>query len=135
LAVPGASVSLGEGTLLGGDETARSNVNVEAILTYSLVLVKLDLGVLFDMEQPDNPVWLRPGLRASLPGMSLYARGGLPCSMSEEFDWGILLGLGYELLDLKAVKVFAEVDATFMDSVSFKDVVPIEGRIGVSIGF
>ena len=133
-AIPGAAFSLGTGALFGGEDVTRTPFDGEAVLYYGLAVAKLDLGVLFSLEEPDIDPVLRPGIRLNIPGLG-YLRGGLPIVMNADMNWGILAGVGTDLIDLKALKLFAEVDATFMESVNFTDVVPVEFRLGVEIGF
>ena len=133
-AVPGAAFSLGTGALFGGEDITRTPVNGEAVLYYGLAVAKLDLGVLFSLEEPESDPVLRPGIRLNIPGLG-YLRGGLPITMNSDMNWGILAGVGKNLIDLAALKVFAEVDATFMESDNYTDVVPVEFRLGIEIGF
>ncbi len=133
-ATPGVGVSLGEGMVVGGDKVRRTDVNLEALVFYGLGILKFDMGLLVNLENPDSPLVLRPGVRVFVPGL-LYGRAAIPVSLSKNSDWGFLFGVGRNLLNLGAIKLFAELDATFMDSVSFSDAVPIELRVGLEIGF
>ncbi len=133
-ATPGFGFSLGEGLVVGGDKVQRTDVNLEAQAFYSLGILKFDLGLLFNLEAPDSALLLRPGTRVYVPGL-LYGRVAIPIVLSGSSDWGLLLGVGRNLLNLGALKIFAELDATFMDSVGFSDVVPIELRVGLEFGF
>lgn len=134
MASPGVGASLGEGLLKIDGDVHRTDVNLEALVFYGLGIAQFDLGLLFNMENTSNDIVVRPGARLSIPGI-LYGRVAFPFQLAGDSDWGIMLGVGRNLLSLGVVKVFAEMDATFMDSVSFSDAVPIEFRIGVSLGF
>lgn len=133
-AVPGAAFSLGSGALFGGDEITRTPFDGEAVIYYGLAVAKLDLGIQFNLEEPESDLVLRPGIRLNIPGLG-YLRGGLPMTMNSDMNWGILAGVGKDLIDLVALKVFAEVDATFWEHANYTDIVPVEFRLGVEIGF
>jgi hypothetical protein len=134
LAVPGAGFSLGEGALFGTGDTTRTHVNGEAMLFMSLALVSVDLGLLLDMEQPDSAMMLRPGVRLYVPKL-FYLRAAVPVEMSDSGSYGLLAGIGKSIVDLQVVRVFGELDATFMEAANYTDVVPVEIRVGVEIGF
>ena len=104
------------------------------MIYYGLAVAKLDLGVRFNLEEPDSDLILRPGVRLNIPGLG-YLRGGIPITMNSDMNWGILAGVGKDLIDLVALKLFAEVDATFWESANYTDVVPVEFRLGIEIGF
>jgi len=133
-ATPGVGLSLGEGLVVGGEKVQRTDVNLEALAFYSLGILKFDLGLLFNLETPDSPLTLRPGARVYIPGL-VYGRAAVPILLSGSSDWGLLLGVGRNLVNLGALKIFAELDVTFMDSLGFTDAVPVELRIGLEFGF
>jgi len=133
-AIPGAGFSLGEGAVFGGDETVRSDVNAEAMLYMSFAVLTADLGLLMNLEKPDSDLTLRPGVRLQVPGLC-YVRGAVPITLNENSDMGFLLGIGKPIVDLVAMRLFVELDATFMEAVNYTDVVPVEARLGLEIGF
>ena len=77
---------------------------------------------------------MRPGARVFVPGI-LYGRVAFPIAMSGDGNWGFMMGIGKNVLNLAALKLFVEVDATFWEQVNFSDVVPLEARVGLEIGF
>ena len=90
-------------------------------------------------------VGFRPGVRFFLPGLfhrSLYFRGAVPIMNSlyedDDVDWivGILLGVGIEWR-LGNMAFFAEADFTpyFVEVYPGYYVMPVEGRLGVSVRF
>lgn len=126
----GISVSVGEGMLVDGDIVGRTPVNFEVMPHLSVSIVKFDVGVLFSLEPPVDVV-LRPGLRVDIP--VAYFRAAVPLRITDPFDWGFLGGVGFDLT-LAFVTVFLEIDASVYERTSFQ-VVPIEGRLGVELGF
>ncbi len=131
---PGVAFSLGEGFTVGEGDTQRTDFNLEALVYYGIGIIRADLGLLFNVENPDSDIILRPGARVYVPGI-LYGRVAFPVAMSGDGNWGFMMGIGKNLLNLAALKLFVEVDATFWEQVNFSDVVPLEARVGLEIGF
>ena len=126
----GIAGSIGEGVWLGGDEAVRTQVNFEVLPTYGFGLVSVDLGIVFHLEDRID-LLLRPGARLHL--CPVYARLAFPLKVTDGFDWGFLVGVG-AAVGLGPVALFVEADTSFYDGVDF-EVVPLEFRLGVEIGF
>jgi len=124
--------SIGEGLLLSDGATHRTPVNFEVLPSYSFGIVSADLGFVFNLEDQVD-LLLRPGARLDL--WVLYGRVAFPLKVTSGFDWGVLLGLGIEFVDLSVLSFFFEVDASFHDRFAFHESVPLEGRLGVEVGF
>jgi len=137
LAGPGVGLSLGEGMMIQ-DDVELSPLNAEAMVYWSFANVSADLGFLFTLEKfgvkEAELVTIRPGVRVAIPGIC-YLRGALPMNVLDDFNYGFLVGVGKTFLNLQALKLFAEVDATFMENAKFVDQFPIEARVGLEIGF
>ena len=129
-AAMGVGVSVGEGVVIG-EETVRTPVDLEILPSFGFGMLKADMGVLIEMEK-ENRVLLRPGIRLDL--WLIYARSGMQMVVSGDYDWGFLLGVGADLIDLGFASLFLEVDASFFDSSNF-EIVPIQGRLGLDFGF
>ncbi len=125
----GIGASVGEGVLL--DAGSRTAVNVEVLPSYSFGIVSADIGFVFHMED-EVDLLIRPGARLNF--WLLYARVALPFRASGDFDWGFMVGLGANLLNGGVVKLFIEADASFYEQTDF-EVVPLEARLGIEIGF
>lgn len=136
-AFPGVSVSLGEGIQVN-DGVQLSPLNVEGVVFTSFGITKLDLGLLFNIEEFDvktaDLLVVRPGVRVAIPKL-FYVRGAVPITIEEEIDFGFLIGAGKNLLNLRVASLFAELDATFMHEVDFTKSFPIEARLGLEIKF
>lgn len=127
------TVTAGEGVLLRDGEATRSRVNLEVIPSVGMIkILRIDLGMLLTVERPVD-FWLRPGVRVGLP--IIYGRAAIPLRLTSGFDWGFLLGLGSEVVSLGPIAIVLEVDTFLTDDGGFGDVVPIEGRAGLSVGF
>jgi hypothetical protein len=124
--------SIGEGLLLGGDDVRRTSVNFEVLPSYSFGIVSADLGFVFNLEDQVD-LLLRPGARLDL--WVLYGRLAVPLKVTSGFDWGLLLGVGVEFVNLSVLSFFFEIDASFYDRFDFHEAVPLEGRLGVEVGF
>ena len=118
----------------GADKINRTSTNVEIMPFYKFAMVSIDCGILFDLEElhnADRSYTLRPGVRVNIPG--IYLRAAAPLILEPEFDYGILLGIGFKIGIGDLVGIFAEADANLYKEPSF-DVVPIELRLGVQFG-
>ncbi|MBM4386772.1 MAG: hypothetical protein FJ088_03475 [Deltaproteobacteria bacterium] len=129
--VNNVSLSAGEGVIWVNGEASRTPFNLELVPSFSFAIVKIDLGLWMDFENKTD-FMLRPGVRICPP--FLYVRGAIPLRLTNGFDYGFLLGLGKNLLSLGIASIFIEVDTYFTKEGEF-DVVPVEGRIGVEVGF
>lgn len=125
------AASIGEGMVIHDDEVYRTPVNFEVLPSYGVGIVKMDLGMVFHVEDRVDML-LRPGVRVDL--WILYARAAIPLKVTGDFDWGFMLGLGGNLVNLGIVSLFLEADASFYESSDF-EIVPLEARLGVEIGF
>lgn len=115
----------------GADKINRTSTNVEIMPFYKFAMVSIDCGVLFELEELNNAkrhYTLRPGVRVNIP--MVYLRAAVPLRLNDEFDYGILVGLGTKFGIGDLVGVFIEADANLYKDPSF-DVVPIEFRAGV----
>jgi len=74
-----------------------------------------------------------PGVRLNL--LSFFVKMGAPLRSVDRFDWGFRLGAGWNVFSVGIAAIFVEVDAFFWEDVSFKDAVPLTGRVGVEVGF
>ncbi len=137
MAGPGVGLSIGEGMMVD-DGVELSPLNAEALVYWSFANISADLGFLFTLEKfgvkDAELMTIRPGVRVAIPGIC-YLRGAVPMSVLDDFNYGFLIGVGKTLLNLKALRLFAEVDATFMENAKFVDQFPVEARVGLEIGF
>ncbi len=122
--------SIGEG-LIFKDGTHRTPVNFEVLPSYEIGILSADVGVVFHLEDQVDLI-VRPGVRVNL--WLLYARAAIPMRVTNDFDWGFMVGLGANVLNLGVVSLFVEADASFYKSTDFKTI-PIEARAGIQIGF
>lgn len=125
------TASVGEGVMWVKGSADRTPFNFELIPSYSFLIVKLDLGFLMNFEKKVD-FMLRPGVRVCPP--FLYVRGAIPLKLTHGFDYGFLLGVGKNILSLGVFSLFIEIDTFFTKKGGF-DVVPIEGRLGIEVGF
>ncbi|MBM4353965.1 MAG: hypothetical protein FJ109_09270 [Deltaproteobacteria bacterium] len=134
---PGLGLSLGTGMYVD-DGVELSPLNAEAMVYWSFANISADLGFLFTLEEfgvkEAELMTIRPGVRVAIPGIC-YLRGAVPMNVRDDFNYGFLVGVGKTLLNLQALRLFAEVDATFMEKAEFVEKFPIEARIGLEIGF
>ncbi len=135
LGASSAQAGLSVAASLGGgmkfDPLERTPVNLEVTPSYGVSIVKFDFGVLFHLEGAVR-LLVRPGVRVNI--LVLYARGALPLKVTGDFDWGFLVGLGGNLVNLGPVKLFAEANASFFQEHDFKEF-PVEARLGLELGF
>lgn len=125
------SFSLGEGIAIKNKDVSRTPLNLEILPSLSYLLLKFDLGFVLSVEAPAD-FYLRPGARVCLPW--LYFRGAMPIKLTHGLDVGFLVGVGKNIVSIKILSLFIEVDTFFTREWGFSTV-PVEGRIGVSLGF
>ena len=129
----GVGASVGSGMVFVGDGVERADTSLEVLLFYKFMMVKADLGILMDMEQVDQLVQVRPGVRISLP--MVYLRGAIPINVHGPTDWGFLAGIGMDISLANTIGAFAELDTTIYGSRSPADYLPLEGRVGLELIF
>ena len=130
--VSNVSLSVGEGAIWTHGNAHRLPVSVELIPSMSvLMILKVDLGMYLTTEKPAD-FMVRPGIRVCTP--FLYGRLAFPLKLTHGFDYGFLVGVGRDLVNLSIISLFIEVDTFFMHDTGFK-AIPVEGRLGVSVGF
>ncbi|MCA9523850.1 MAG: hypothetical protein KC609_22930 [Myxococcales bacterium] len=125
------AVSVGEGFGIRDKHVYRTPFNLEIIPAYKIWWLKLDLGLLTDLDKKVN-FTLRPGFRFG-PSF-IYLRGAAHLRLTRGFDPGFLVGIGTSFLPLWIIRFFAEIDTFLTRDGDFKSV-PIEFRLGVEFGF
>jgi hypothetical protein len=126
----GLGATLGTGFNLRGDHD-RVPTNVEVMPFFNIAMVSIDLGILFDLEEPDNAertYTLRPGVRVEIP--FVYLRAAAPLQLKPDFDYGILAGVGHKFSIAKVIGIVVEVDTHLTKELGF-DLIPVELRAGV----
>jgi hypothetical protein len=129
--VNNVSLSVGEGIAVVDGKVHRGPVNFEFIPSFSIPFVKFDLGLVVTSEKPVD-FQIRPGVRVTPPW--LYVRAAIPLKVTHGFDYGFLLGVGKDLFSIGIASIFLEVDSFWTKHRGF-DNLPVEGRLGVSLGF
>lgn len=125
------SLSIGEGVVWVDGDAHRLPVSLELIPAYSFLFLRADLGMYLTVEDPADFI-LRPGMRLMLPWF--YARGAFQLKVTHGVDYGFLLGLGKEFLNLGIISLFVEANTHLLHKPGW-DVVPLEFRVGASVGF
>ena len=127
----GVGVSIGKGFYFpkGFEHTP---FNAEVIPSYKISMVSIDLGVVVDFENKID-FSLRPGIRAELS--SFYGRLAIPLKLTNGFDYGFVIGLGWNMLKMGMIKLFLEVDGTLSKHFGWLKNVPIELRVGARFDF
>jgi hypothetical protein len=128
------SGSVGTGMTFVHGDVQRARTSLEVIPALSFSILKIDLGLYWTVEKPID-FSLRPGVRVSIPFIGLYGRAAIPLQLTHTFDYGFLLGLGSNVLSLGILSIFIEADTYFTKNGNWSDVVPLEFRAGVSVGF
>jgi hypothetical protein len=131
IALPKVSASIGQGVYFK-DGAHATPVMAEVTPSLSFAVVQADLGLMMELNKSQDLI-VTPGVRLNLLGF--FAKAGVPLRTTDEFDWGVRLGVGKSLFSLGIVGIFVEVDAIFWRELDFSEVVPISGRLGVEIGF
>jgi hypothetical protein len=116
----------------------------EIMVFYSLLkILKFDLAFPIDFRAPTDFFEVRPGIRVQIPKF-IYGRVAVPITIdSNDVFPGLMLGIGYNFIDVPMVKLFGEIDTRIMGDItngsdadfSFGDSIPVEARIGVEFGF
>ena len=144
LAVPGTAradagitFSLAEGVTTG--DWRATPLNAEATVYYQVWWVKLDLALSFNLEgwyddAAADFFFFRPGIRFDFPRI-LFARVAVPLEFINEFNWGFLLGVGRNVIQLSALSIYLEVDASVTANSNWFERVPIELRVGLEVEF
>lgn len=128
----GLAASIGQGFGVTDGDVVRTPFNLEIIPSYSLHFIKFDLGLLTDLdEQVDFK--LRPGVRIYPP--FLYFRLAAPLRLTHGFDYGVLIGIGKDLISFGIASLFLEIDVYFTKDLGWDRVVPIDFRVGVDFSF
>ena len=108
----------------------RQNTDCEVIVFYELSILKLDLGINFDLEDIENRIQVRPGARLTVP--LVYARFALPFNVYGKSGWDFLVGIGREFDLLDPLSVFVEINTMLDDDLNNT---PLEARLGIEIDF
>lgn len=125
------AASIGEGFVVGDGDVSRSPVNLEALPSYGIGPVHIDLGFVFHFEDRVD-LLVRPGVRIGF--WKMYVRVAAPMKVTDGFDYGFMAGIGAKLFHIGVLSLFLEADATVWQETDFT-VVPIELRAGIEIGF
>jgi len=133
----GVNFSVAEGFRTG--DWRATPLNAEAIVYYKLWLVTFDLALAFNLEswyedEAADFFFFRPGMRIAIPRI-LYFRAAIPLEFMEGFNWGFMLGAGRNIINLPALKLFAELDASVTAENGWFNKVPVEFRIGLAVEF
>jgi hypothetical protein len=130
----GIAASTGIGAMFRDKEVDRSHVDLEILLFYKMSMLKIDLGMRMDMEDIDQKIQVLPGVRVDLP--IVYLRAAVPVNVHGPFDWGVLVGLGFDYSFMKVLAVFAEVDTTiYLKDGDPTSHWPLEVRVGLELTF
>ncbi len=130
----GVAASTGIGAMFRDKEVDRSHVDLEILLFYKMKMLKIDLGMRMDMEDIDQKIQVLPGVRVDLP--IVYLRAAVPVNVHGPFDWGVLVGLGFDYHFMKVLGVFAEVDTTiYLKDGDPTSHWPLEFRVGLELTF
>lgn len=138
----GIAATLGEGFYVIDDKGYRGPFSLEAVGSIGWYWFKLDLGLYTTFEHlylADTRAgyWsfqVRPGMRITPPIVPLYLRFALPLVIQkDDFDWGVLLGLGVDIPVGRVVGIVFELDVTLTDHLDWGGRgFPMEFRAGVS---
>lgn len=116
----------------------------EIMVFYAVLkILKFDLAFPIDFRAPTDFFEVRPGIRVQIPKF-IYGRVAVPITIdSNDVFPGLMLGIGYNFIDIPLLKLFGEVDTRILGDISqpgnadfqFGDSIPVEARIGVEFGF
>jgi len=141
----GIALTIGEGFYFLDGEAYRGPVSVEVVPSVGWAWFKLDLGIstrleslqIADTRAGDWNVAFRPGVRLTPPVTPLYARMAMPLEfLAEEFNWGVMFGVGADIPIMGPLGLVIEVDTTLNDQLAWGgDGLPLEFRGGISFKF
>lgn len=139
----GLAVTLGEGMIFTNGQVYRGPVTVEVVPSLGWTWFKFDLGLhtaLENLRIPGSNIgrWhfgFRPGARLTPPFIPLYARLAFPLEIQEnDFDAGVMVGLGVDIRILSFLGIVFEVDTTLSDRLQFGgNGLPLEFRLGIAL--
>ncbi len=141
----GFAATIGEGMYFIDHHVYRGPVSLEVVPSIGWSWFKFDLGLYWTVESlriSDTRVgfWnftFRPGGRLTPPMIPLYLRIAFPLQIQQnDFDWGVMLGLGADIHIYKFLGIVLEVDTSLTNRLDWGgNGAPLEFRIGVSFWF
>lgn len=141
----GLNVTIGEGMYFIDSDVYRGPVSLEIMPALELEWFTIDFGLSTTLEsiriaETDVGNWnftFRPGIRITPPMFPMYARIALPLELqTDDFDWGVLFGVGADIPLFGMLGLMIEVDTTLSNRLEWGgDGLPLEFRIGISLDF
>jgi hypothetical protein len=141
----GFAFTIGEGMYFIDDDVYRGPVSLEVVPWFGWPWFKIDLGLSTTLESIEIAGtnvghWnftFRPGGRVTPTMIPLYFRFAFPLQLQRDnFDWGLMLGLGAEIRIIPLLGIVLEVDTTLNNDLAWGgDGIPLEFRLGVNFHF
>ena len=138
----GLAGTIGEGMYFTKGNVYRSPVSLEMVPSFGWSWFKFDLGLSTTVEtiqiaDTNLGAWnftFRPGGRLPPPFSPLYLRAAVPLRFRvNNFDWGLMLGVGADIPVLGALGIVIEADTTLNNQLNWgADGIPLEFRAGLS---
>ena len=139
------ALTIGEGMYFIDGDVYRGPASLEVVPSIGWPWVKLDLGLSTTLEsiqiaETSVGYWnftFRPGGRLTSPILPLYLRIAFPLQFQQDdFDWGVMFGVGVDALVFGNIGVVLEVDTTLSKYLEWGgNGVPLEFRAGLSLHF
>lgn len=141
----GLAATVGEGMYFIDGNVYRSPVTLEVVPSLGWSWFKFDLGLSTTLESvrienTNVGHWnftFRPGGRLTPPMIPLYLRVAFPLQIQRNnFDWGVLFGVGVDIHIIAILGIVFEVDTTLTRDLEWGGRgIPLEFRIGISLHF